>query len=284
MPSEQQILARLGARALRPGEADYPAGVAQLPDAPTLYLRGTLPACPAIAIVGSRAASREGRETTAELAAVAVKSGRWVVSGGAVGIDTAAHKGALAAGGRTVAVLGSGLDDPYPPRNHDLLERIVLSGALLSPFAPRTPPRRWHFPRRNRVIAAFASAIVVVEASLRSGSLITARIGLELGRPVFAVPGSAGCHRILVEGAVGVERAADLIAALDGRAAPRAHPPRPRTEGAARLLERLDEKPRDADALAGAAGLPPSDASVALLELELEGLAVRARGGYVRGG
>jgi DNA processing protein len=283
MPNERQILERLGACALRPGEPGYPAGVAQLSDAPTLYVRGTLPARPAVAIVGSRAASREGRDTAVALAAALVRAGRGVVSGGAIGIDTAAHKGALEAGGGTVAVLGSGLDDPYPPQNHELLDRIARAGALVSPFSPRTPPRRWHFPRRNRVIAALGTAVVVVEASLRSGSLITARVGFELGRAVFAVPGTPGCHRLIVEGALPIDRAEALIAALEGRAPPRAHDRRARSAGAARLLATLGAQPCDPDALAQAAGLKSSEASVALLELELDGLAVRAPGGYVRG-
>jgi len=283
MPTERQILERLGAHALRPGEPDYPAGVAQLSDAPTLYVRGALPETPAIAIVGSRAASREGREIAVALAGALVRAGRAVISGGAVGIDASAHKGALEAGGCTVAVLGSGLDDPYPPQNHDLLERIARAGALVSPFPPRTPPRRWHFPRRNRVIAALGSAVVVVEASLRSGSLITARVGLDLGRTVFAVPGTPGCQRLLVEGAVPVERPEDLLSALEGRSPPRAHERRPKSGDAARLFDRLGETPSDADTLACAADLAPSRANVALLELELDGLALRAPGGYVKG-
>jgi DNA processing protein len=236
-----------------------------------------------VAIVGSRAATREGREVAARLAAGLVSADRAVLSGGAVGIDTAAHRGALEAGGCTLAVLGSGLDDPYPPQNHEMLEKIARAGALISPFAPRTPPRRWHFPKRNRVIAALASAVVVVEASLRSGSLITARIGLGLGRTVFAVPGTPGCQRLLVEGALPVERPDDLLSVLDGRAPPRAHAPRPRTAHAARVYDRLDDEPSDADALAAAAGLLPAQTSVALLELEMEGLALRAPGGYVKG-
>jgi len=283
VPSEQQILLRLGAIALRPQDPAYPAGAAQLSDAVTLYVRGKLPSCPLIAIVGSRAASREGRQIAGAIAADLVRSGRAVVSGGAVGIDTAAHKGALDAGGATVAVLGSGLDDPYPPQNHELLQRIARAGALVSPFPPRTPPRRWHFPRRNRVIAALAAAVVVVEASLRSGALITARVGFDLGRNVFAVPGTPGCHRLLVEGAVSVSSGRDLIDALGGRAPPRAHPPRPRSGDAALLLQQLGDDPCDSDTLARAAGMAPSVASVALLELEMDGLAVRAPGGYVKG-
>jgi DNA processing protein len=205
-----------------PGDADYPAPLAVLTPAPRLWTRGTLVAddALAIAIVGARRASAYGVEVAERLAGDLAARGVTIVSGFARGVDTAAHRGALAAGGRTIAVLGAGIDVLYPPENAALAREIVASGALLSQFPPGTPPLPHNFPTRNRTLAALVLGVVVVEAAERSGSLITAGFAGDLGREVFAVPGkitsptSAGTHRLLRDGATLVERWSDVVQEL----------------------------------------------------------------------
>lgn len=182
---------RVATRALTRDDVEYPAHLRGLPDAPdTLHVRGALAErdALAIAVVGSRRATPYGLEVAETLAADLAARGVTIVSGLARGIDTAAHRGALRVGGRTVAVLGSGVDVVYPQENGRLAEEIATHGALLSQFAPGTPPLPHHFPTRNAVIAGLSLAVVVVEAAERSGSLITARLAAELGREVLAVP------------------------------------------------------------------------------------------------
>jgi DNA processing protein len=204
----------------------YPALLARIADPLSrLWLRGDpdVLATPCVAIDGSRAASAYGLQVAERLAADLARAGVTVVSGLARGVDSAAHRGALTAG-RTIAMLGSGVDVIYPPEHETLADQIVRQGgALLSELEPGTPPRRGHFPRRNRLISGMALAVVVVEASARSGSLQTARFALEQGRDVLAVPGTIvgdrfrGSHALLRDGAKLVESASDILEELPPR-------------------------------------------------------------------
>jgi len=213
-------------RALRRSDAEYPALLLPVPTAPDpLHVRGRLVDgdALAVAIVGSRRATPYGLDVAETLAADLAARGVTVVSGLARGIDSAAHRGALRVGGRTIAVLGSGVDVVYPPENRRLADEIVERGALLSQFAPGTPPLPYNFPTRNGVIAGLSLAVVVVEAAERSGSLITARLAAELGREVLAVPGrvtaleSRGANRLIQDGAALALGWEDVIAALPDR-------------------------------------------------------------------
>lgn len=216
--------ARDGQRAVALGSAGYPAVLAEIPDPPPcLWVRGRLEACAQprlVAVVGARAASRQGLEIAAGLADGLARAGVVVVSGLARGVDGAAHEAALDAGGTSIAVLGSGLDRIYPPEHRDLARRLVAAGCVLSEHPPGMPPMAYHFPARNRIISGLVSAVVVVEASEKSGSLITAATALEQGRDVMAVPGSVasgrhrGAHALLKDGARLVESAADVLTEL----------------------------------------------------------------------
>ncbi len=215
-----------GMRRVARHDDEYPAQLRAVPEMPdSLYVCGALARedALAVAVVGSRLATAYGAGVAEELAAALAARGVTVVSGLARGIDTAAHRGALRAGGRTIAVLGSGVDVIYPSENRRLAARIEASGAVLSQFAPGTPPLAHHFPLRNRVIAGLALAVVVVEAAERSGALITARLAAELGREVMAVPGRAnslasrGAHALIRDGAALVESWEDVVAGLPAR-------------------------------------------------------------------
>lgn len=201
----------------------YPAWLRMVPDPPpVLWARGGLSVLEqtSVAIVGSRSASQYARQVARTLAAGLAEAGIVVTSGMARGVDGAAHEGSLAAGGRTIAVFGTGVDIVYPVEHAALAERIAASGLLVSELPPGTPPLPWHFPRRNRIISGLSRAVVVVEASERSGSLITAKMALEQGREVMAVPGSvlygrnSGAHALIKDGAMPVETAADILDAL----------------------------------------------------------------------
>lgn len=268
-----RALERLGARALLPAEADYPAGLRELRDPPrVLFVRGSLPARgDAVAVVGSRAASPYGIARAEALAADLARLGHVVVSGLARGIDAAAHRGALAAGGASVAVLPGGLDAVTPRHHAALAESLCARGGLASERAGGPPPFPSTFLERNRIIAALAAATVVVEAAVRSGALATAAAARRLGRPVLAVPGDVdretcrGTHALLRAGAGLCECAGDVLRALDGPAG-----------GAApqgRLRAALRPTPRTADELAAAAGLAVEETLALLLELEWAGVA-----------
>jgi DNA processing protein len=213
---------KLGLRLLVRGDDAYPPALSELPDAPILlYVRGDFPeAVVRIAVVGSRQATMYGQRVAAGLGADLAARGIEVVSGGARGIDTCAHKGALSAGGRTVAVLGSGFRRPYPEQNAELFERITASGAVVSEFPLDVDPRPENFPRRNRVISGLSVAVVVVEAARRSGSLITAGHALDQGREVLAIPGpvssgrSVGTNWLIQQGAKLVQNAEDIVEEL----------------------------------------------------------------------
>lgn len=220
---EIDAISRSRFRILTQHDQAYPKLLLHIPDPPpVLYLYGSLDrsACH-MAVVGSRMATSYGRAATRRLCAQLVDHGMVITSGMARGIDTCAHKGALGAGGRTVAVLGSGLNRIYPPENRGLFERIAENGAVLSEFTLNAEPEARHFPQRNRIISGMSLGTVVVEAARRSGSLITARLAAEQGREVFAVPGSIqaptarGTHHLIQQGAKLAQSAADIVEELD---------------------------------------------------------------------
>jgi len=273
------------ARTIRPGDGHFPSTLARIAGAPTsLRLLGDLgrPAV-RVAIVGSRDTDRYGRDTARRLARGLARAGVSVVSGGALGIDAAAHEGALEAGGHTVAVLGCGLDVTYPAGHRDLFARIVeAGGALLSEYEDGAHATGWTFPQRNRIVSGLSAAVLVVRAGAKSGALITAEHARAQGVPVLAVPGdvdeplSAGPNRLLKEGARVVTEPADVLDLLG--LAPGAQPELPLTgpgaldEVGRALLAALSLAPRHADAVALAAGLAPGPALAGLLRLELDGL------------
>ena len=209
--------------AISTGDVRFPAALAAIHDPPhTLWVKGEIDAllAPSVAIVGSRAASPYALEVARQLGADLARRHITVISGLARGVDSAAHRGALEGGGRTVAVLGCGVDVMYPPEHSALAKRIVERGALVSEFPRGTPPRRAHFPQRNRIISGLSLAVVIVEAAEGSGSLITADFALEQGRAVLAVPGNVlggrnyGAHALLRDGAKLVECADDILEEL----------------------------------------------------------------------
>ena len=239
---------------------------------------------PSFAIVGSRSATAQGKDNARAFAHALSDEGLVIVSGLALGIDGAAHEGALAARGSTIAVVGTGLDRVYPARHRALAHRIAAQGGLLSEFPPGTPPREYNFPRRNRLISGLSQGVLVVEATLRSGSLITARYAGEQGRDVFAIPGSIhsplskGCHKLIREGAKLVETAQDVLEEL-GMATPalQSGPEAPMSEGA--LLDALGGDPADVDTLVARSGLSAEEVVAGLTGLELTGDVAALPGG-----
>lgn len=311
--------ARLGAGWRTWNDPDYPAGLRDLDEPPpVIYFLGRLPAeGRAAGIVGTRAADGEGLRVAEALARDLASDGVVVVSGLARGIDGAAHRGALRAGGFTVAVLGAGLDRVYPPEHRDLFERVAETGGVLTEYPPGTDPAKEHFPWRNRLIAALSQVVVVVQADLRSGALITADYAAELGREVLAVPGdvgkarSAGTNRLIAEGAHPALDAEDVLVALEWTGSWRALPALDALregdrEGAGNTMPTRGELPSGAlfsdaerrvfaclspdapltiDGVAQAAGLPLGTVMAALLVLEVEGLARQIPGAaYIRVG
>jgi DNA processing protein len=230
----QARMDRLGIRLITWDDPDYPALLRAIPDPPVaFFVKGALQAADAraVGIVGSRRASPYGRHVAAELAAGLAGRGITVVSGLALGADAAAHDGCLRAGGRTLAVLGCGVDVVYPPEHAELYERVAAHGAIISEFPPGAPATRFTFPVRNRIISGLSLGVVIVEAPEKSGALITAAHALEQGREVFAVPGSVnsvqskGSHQLLRDGAKLVESVQDILDELPEAAAPRTAPP-----------------------------------------------------------
>jgi DNA processing protein len=271
------------------GDAAYPDLLRNIADPPTLLYGVGDPgviARPCLAIVGSRNATVMGMKTTSAFAKAASEAGIAVVSGLALGIDTAAHTGALAACGSTVGVLATGVDRIYPARNQALYQRIAGDGCLLSEMPLGTAPEGGLFPRRNRIISGLATAVLVVEAAARSGSLVTARCALDQGRQVMAVPGSIhsalskGCHLLIKEGATLVESIDDVIAALrPGGFVPNA-PQQAVGEGVhIPLLALLGFAPTSPHDLAAATGSAVDTVISQLLSLELNGLVQRLPGG-----
>ena len=281
---------------LVPTDPRYPALLASVASAPELDVCGTLEPddALAIAIVGARQATAYGIEVAETLAADLAARGVTIVSGLARGIDTAAHRGALAAGGRTLAVLGHGIAHVYPPENRALAEAIVGHGALLSQFPASIGPLPYHFPVRNRTLAGLALGVVVVEAAERSGALITAGLAGDLGREVFAVPGritsaaSRGTNGLIRDGARLVERWTDIVAEL-GESWRRAIEGAPTSESGAarpapgsdeaRMLELLSaDEPQHIERLIARAGVDAARAGTALIGLELAGWARQLAG------
>jgi len=273
-------------------DASYPAALAAITDPPpALWARGNLAALsrPAVAIVGSRWGSPYGLSVAERLAADLASRGLVVVSGLARGVDSAAHRGALAANGSTLAVLGSGADVIYPAEHRDLARRIEPEGAVLSELVPGTPPRKPFFPLRNRLISGLSRAVLIVEAGQKSGSLITARCALEQGREVLAVPGNVlsgrnrGGHALLKDGAKIVESADDILEELSVRV-PGRPAPASLTGPEDLVLRSLPAgEPCDLDAIAGRTGLASPRLLPRLFELEMQGLVRRVGGGrFVR--
>lgn len=274
------------------GDPDYPPALLQTADPPLLlYLRGRreLLAQRCLAIVGSRNPTAQGADNARAFAESLARAGLTVVSGLALGVDAAAHEGALKAGGDTIAVVGTGLDQTYPRRNTQLGERIAQEGLLVSEYSLGTPVLGPNFPRRNRIIAGLSQGCLVVEAALQSGSLITARLAVEAGREVFAIPGSIhspqarGCHALIRQGAKLVESAEDVLEELTGltmvaneTAASGAAPPLPAAHQG--VLDAMGHDPVSLEALMARGGWPAAELSAHLLELELEGLVARLAG------
>lgn len=279
-----------GATLLLRGDATYPPALLDLPDPPPhLYSLGDHAAAapPAVAIVGTRSTSAYGERITRELATAFARAGATVVSGLARGIDAAAHRAALDVNGRTVAVLGTGIDVPYPAAHASLHRAIADHGLLLSEHAPGERATAGSFPRRNRLIAALAQLVVVVEAGARSGALITAGHALDLGRTVAAVPGpidapqSAGANELLRDGAAVIASVADAVALL-GLTEPVRRPP-PELGGDERTVwDSLAGGPADLDSLAARSGLPARRCIAAVTTLELAGAVECALTGEIR--
>jgi len=270
--------------------SDLPELLRQIHDPPrALFLRGSADAeilgRPAVAIVGARACSPYGSQVARMLGRELAAAGLVVVSGLARGVDGEAHRGALEAGGLTVAVLGCGIDRDYPAAHADLARRICERGLVVSEYEPGVEPAPWRFPARNRIIAGLAAATVIVEARERSGALITADFALEDGREVFAVPGeitgtlATGTNRLLRQGATPLTSADDVldVFGLAASPLPQATAISPR---AAAVLARLADGVAGADELARATGLEPGPLAAALAELELAGLVAEAEGRY----
>ena len=304
--STRRWLEQPGHAVLALGRPGYPDLLANIPDPPLLlYIKGCagLLAAPALAIVGSRNASTQGKANAQAFAAALSGAGLTIVSGLALGVDTAAHEGALEGPGSTVAVIGTGPDLVYPARNRALFERIAQDGCIVSEYPVGTPPLPSNFPKRNRIISGLAAGVLVVEAAAQSGSLITARQAAEQGREVFAIPGSIhaalskGCHLLIREGAKLVDGAGDVLEAMacSPLAAHRASPlqpqpqPQPEPDTIALppaeqddLLAALGHDPLDPDTLLALIGGTPAELSTRLLMLELAGTVERLPGGKVQ--
>ncbi len=287
-PVAQEVLERTRAWLAEAGheliawdDPDYPQALLALGHAPpVLYFVGRreLLNRPALAIVGSRNATAQGKDNARAFAQALADAGLTIVSGLALGVDAAAHEGGLLGMGGTLAVVGTGLDRVYPARHRDLAHAIAARGGLLSEFPLGTPPKDNNFPRRNRLISGLARGVLVVEAALSSGSLITARYAGEQGRDVFAIPGSIhsplskGCHKLIREGAKLVETAQDILEELGmaGTAKPAtSHAPENPPDSA--LLQALRDDPVDIDTLVARSGLAAHEVSAQLVRLELTG-------------
>ena len=285
-------------------DPDYPRALLDTQDPPILlYAKGCIEHLnrPAIALVGSRNATRQGEENAEAFAEVLSKAGLGIVSGMALGIDAAAHRGGLKGPGSTIAVIGTGIDRIYPARNAPLARQIAERGVILSEFALGMPPLQHNFPRRNRIIAGLAKGCLVVEAAERSGSLITARLAAEAGREVFAIPGSIhspvakGCHKLIKQGAKLVESAQDILEELclelpsNKKPSPADAPENDEGENTVlslevngnegKILAAMAFDPVSIDTLADRTGLTADILLAMLLPLELEGRVAQVPGG-----
>lgn len=294
-----KLMEQLNVRLIARSDADYPALLLEIADPPVaLYVRGTLdPAdARAIAIVGSRQATDYGKRAAERFARELVEAGYTVVSGLARGLDTAAHFGAVRAGGRTLACLGCGVDVAYPYENRGLAQKIIESGALLSEYPMTAAPDAWHFPSRNRIVSGLSLGVVVIEAPIKSGALITVECAVDQNREVFAVPGNIenprnrGAHALIKDGAKLVESVEDILAELrPGPAQQRLDldiepAPPPELVGVeAALFALLSYDPKPIDDLILESGLPAARTSSTLTMLELKGVIRRLPGNaYVR--
>ena len=291
-----KAVAEKGIRVIRIGDPNYPALLLPLHvPPPILFIRGDCAHLSniSVAVVGTRGATPYGKRVARWLGAMMAREGIAVVSGMAWGIDTEAHLGALEAGGVTTAVLGTGVDIPYPRQNRKLMERIIRSGCVISEFPPGTPPHRWNFPQRNRIISGLSSGVVVVEAPEKSGALITSSFALEQGKSVFAVPGeiwskqSRGPHSLLRDGAIPVTEAFDILSALgwstgrtpdlDGM---RTSPQPVLSDRSSRLVGLLGMAPTHVDEIAFRSGMPAAEVLSELFQLEMMGLVEQRPGKY----
>ena len=271
------------------GDSAYPPLLLETEDPPPLlYVVGNIDLlrAQAMAVVGSRNATAQGVNNAESFSKSLSQSGLCIVSGMALGIDTAAHVGGLAGGGKSVAVVGTGLDRVYPARNKQLAHQLAQHGALVSEFALGTPALANNFPRRNRIISGLSVGCLVVEAAVSSGSLITARLALEQGRDVFAIPGSIhsalskGCHQLIKQGAKLVERAEDILEEINWTLRALSSSAETGTvQSDDPVLHHLGFDPEPLDVLAVRTGLNPEQISARLLELELAGLVQTLPGG-----
>ncbi|MGI9278912.1 MAG: DNA-processing protein DprA [Endozoicomonas sp.] len=280
--------------------SQYPAALKELSDPPPLlYVIGNIDLLnePQLAMVGSRRPTPQARRLAQELARDLSRKGLIITSGMALGIDAAAHQGVLGSYGSTIAVLGTGVDVVYPRSHGDLYQAIAMQGAVVSEFPLGTAPNAGHFPRRNRIISGLSSGVLVVEAALNSGSLISARLAAEQGREVFAVPGSVlnplsrGCHKLIREGAVLVESVEDILIELQNYLRPfvesldEPEPISSDLSGVQRvILESLNGEAVSVDLICQISGLSFDEVSVILTEMELEGFIESVPGGYIRTG
>ncbi len=289
LSAELKRIAEFGCHIVAQADAEYPELLRQIYDPPTvLYVKGELGAKDknSVAMVGSRMTTHYGVETARKLAYQLAYLGVTVVSGGARGIDTAAHQGALGAKGRTIAILGTGINLVTPPENAKLFEQIAANGALITQFPFNRPADKQSFPIRNRIVAGMTLGTVVVEANLTSGALITANFATEYGRQVFAVPGrvdsprSKGCHDLIKKGAKLCESAEDILSEFEYLFPPSNRPPSPSTTGTLpavalneneqKVYDSLDHEEISIDEVIRKSGLPASAVSVALLSLEMK--------------
>lgn len=297
LDGELRRIAEYGCRIVTGSDPEYPPLLREIYDPPiVLYVRGTL--LPAdrncVALVGSRQTTTYGLEVARKLAYQLAYTGVTVVSGGARGIDTSAHQGALSAKGRTIAVLGTGINLVFPPENASLFERIAEHGAVMTQFPFGRPADKQSFPIRNRIVAGMSLGTVVVEANLSSGAMITANFATEYGRQVFAVPGridsprSKGCHDLIKKGAKLCEGVEDILGEFEYLFPASSRPASPAETGIlpalalseteSRVLETLGREERTVDEVIRATGLPASTVNVALFSLEMKRLARQAPG------
>ncbi len=278
-------------------DPDYPANLRQIYDPPAvLYVRGTLEESDrfSVSIVGSRRASIYGKTMSERIAKDLSSRGICMVSGGARGIDAAAHQGALKGGGRTIAVLGCGVDIAYPSEHKALYSKIAESGAVVSEFSPGTPPEAWRFPSRNRIISGLSSGVLVIQAPKDSGALITAKYAAEHGRDIFALPGNVddirndGCHALIRDGATLVTGADDILREIGVQPGEERKPQMSLPMGSLsdierKLVELLSLQPKHVDQMIEESSLPAPTVTGTLTMLEMKGLVKRVPGNaYVR--
>jgi DNA processing protein len=278
-------------------DPEYPVNLRQIYDPPAvLYVRGSLDESDrfSVSIVGSRRASIYGRTMSERIAKELAGRGICVVSGGARGIDAAAHQGALKGSGRTIAVLGCGVDIAYPSEHRALYAKIAETGAVVSEFSPGTPPEAWRFPSRNRIISGLSSGVLVIQAPNDSGALITARYAAEHGRDIFALPGNVddirneGCHALIRDGAKLVTSAVDILSEIgvhagEERTVQAPAPIKSLTETERKLVELLSLQPKHVDHVITESGFPAPTVTGTLTMLEMKGIVKRVPGNaYVR--